>query len=101
MTPQRWKQIDSLFNQALEIGDTAAREEYIARECQGDDELKSEVRALLASEEQMQAGFVEKQIEDGIADFGESETLVMSRQAGPYLLTKELGRGGMGTVYLG
>jgi len=100
MTPERWKQIDSLFNEVAEL-DPKDRMNFLDRECAGDPELKSEILALLASDQQVPTNFVGKQVEGGIADFGQAQEAVVTRRAGPYLLTRELGRGGMGTVYLG
>ncbi len=100
MTPERWKRIDSLFNEVAEL-DACAREAFLDRECAGDPELKAEVMVLLASDEQAPTGFVQSQVDDGIASFGEAQNRTVTRRAGPYLLTRELGRGGMGTVYLG
>jgi tetratricopeptide (TPR) repeat protein len=100
MTPERWKRIEDLFNEAAEM-DTASRSAFLDRECNGDQELRSEVVALLSSDEQMNTGFVQKSVEDGIVEYGETNKPAATRRAGPYILTKELGRGGMGTVYLG
>jgi serine/threonine protein kinase len=102
MSPERWKRIDALFNEVAEL-DASARAEVLDRECAGDPELKAEVLALLASDEQVNTGFVKGHVDEGIASFGEAQqaVAVATRKAGPYILTKELGRGGMGTVYLG
>ncbi len=98
MTPERWKKVDDVLGRALEL-DGAARLELIDRECNGDDTLRREVLTLLKSDSEAQ-GFVVANVEAGLREFDEADTRTV-RRAGPYLLTEELGRGGMGSVYLG
>lgn len=98
MTPERWKQVDDLLGRALEL-DGSARLELIDRECASDETLRREVLTLLKSDSEAQ-GFVVANVEAGLREFDEADTRTV-RRAGPYLLTQELGRGGMGSVYLG
>jgi hypothetical protein len=46
MDRERWKQIDRLFQAALELP-AEEREAFLRRECAGDSELKQEARSLL------------------------------------------------------
>ena len=46
MTPERWRQIEEIFHEALEL-DTAARDEFLRASANGDDELRVEVEKLL------------------------------------------------------
>ena len=49
MTPERWRQIDDLFDAALRVS-PAEREAWLRGTC-GDDELRAEVGRLLAQDE--------------------------------------------------
>ena len=49
MTPERWRQIDNLFDDALRVS-PAEREAWLRGTC-GDDELRAEVGRLLAQDE--------------------------------------------------
>ncbi len=91
--------MEEVFQTAADLPRTE-REEYLRKACGNDAELLAEVRELLASDEQAQ-GFVERQVEDGVMSLETVEIAQVERRAGPYRLTRELGRGGMGTVYLG
>jgi len=47
MTPERWRQIDRLYQAALER-DATEREAFLDKACAGDEELRREVESLLA-----------------------------------------------------
>jgi eukaryotic-like serine/threonine-protein kinase len=46
MTPERWRQIDNLFDAALQL-DPAVRRAWLEQACGNDDELRAEVISLL------------------------------------------------------
>jgi tRNA A-37 threonylcarbamoyl transferase component Bud32 len=50
MTPERWRQIDELFDAALRI-DPDERAAWLRRACGDDDELRTDVARLLAEDE--------------------------------------------------
>jgi eukaryotic-like serine/threonine-protein kinase len=50
MTPERWQQIDDLFDAALRVA-PAGREAWLRDACGGDDDLRAEVGRLLARDE--------------------------------------------------
>ena len=50
MTPERWRQIDDLFDAALRL-DPAEREDWLRGACGDDDDLRAEVGRLLAQDE--------------------------------------------------
>ncbi len=49
MNPERWKQIDELFDAVLETSETE-REIFLSEKCNGDDDLKREVLSLLKAQ---------------------------------------------------
>ncbi len=51
MIPERWQQIDSVLQAALER-DPAERAAFLNQACAGDAELQQEVEALIKSDEQ-------------------------------------------------
>lgn len=97
MTPQRWKQIDATLAQALEMP-AEARSAFLAQHCAGDDALRHEVESLLASHKR--AGI----FLDDRTSFSESVKEAVGnpgpQMIGPWRIVRELGHGGMGTVYL-
>src|SRR5437879_13219638 len=58
VTPERWKQIEAIFEQALEVPDEK-RVEFLKNNCNGDDELCREVESLLNSHAQA-GSFIDK-----------------------------------------
>ena len=58
MTPERRRQIDELFDGALQL-DPAAREAWLREACGGDEDLRAEVGRHLAGDERaVRDGFV-------------------------------------------
>lgn len=97
MTPERWKQVTDLFHAALErAGDRAA---FLDDATRHDADLRREVDSLLRAHHSS-AEFLETPAW-GVAPelmFDEGATLV-GQTIGPYRVTEEVGRGGMGVVY--
>jgi serine/threonine-protein kinase len=50
MTPERWRQIDELFDGAVRV-EPAGRDAWLRAACGGDDDLQAEVSRLLAQDE--------------------------------------------------
>jgi serine/threonine-protein kinase len=51
MTPGRWRLVGELFEAAVRIG-PVGREDWLRHACDGDEELRAEVRRLLAQDQQ-------------------------------------------------
>ena len=89
MSDERWQQIEELFHAAADLapGERAA---YLARACDGDDELRRKVEALLAQDAAQDNVF-----EAAVANAATLE----GQQIGPYVVAELIGKGGMGEVY--
>jgi len=97
-TPERWDRIKVVFQEALEL-EVGDRERFLDQECGGDQDLRSEVESLLTSHEDAGA-FLERSAVDAAALALADEDAAEGGRIGAYRLVREIGRGGMGTVYL-
>lgn len=105
MTPERWRRIQQLFEEAsaLPAGD---RTDWLVERCGGDRTLAQEVQEMLDADaggatllDNVGAAaleYVEDRHEVTVSALSSGDL-----RAGPYRLISQLGRGGMGTVFLG
>jgi len=99
MNAERWQAIGELFEQALPLP-VGERTALLDNACGADEELRREVASLLASH-QAGGGFLQHRIEKALASFHDTSIAGTAPvRVGPYRLIRELGRGGMGTVFL-
>lgn len=100
MTAERWKQIDSIFQTVVEL-DPAERAGFLDRACAGDASLLSEVESLIKSHEQAQS-FIESPLLQVPMNLlvQEQDRSNVSRLIGAYKVIRQIGHGGMGTVFL-
>src|SRR4029079_18205464 len=82
----RWKQVESLFQRAVEM-EAGSRDEYLRAACGDDEELRKLVESLLAHDASATAA-------------APVEKSKIGYQIGPYEIVSLLGAGGMGEVYL-
>jgi tetratricopeptide (TPR) repeat protein len=98
MTPERWAAVDAVLQAALERA-PADRSAFLARECAGDAELRREVESLLAAGAKAD-DFLERPAVEDSADAESTLARLSDALAGRYVIEREIGRGGMATVYL-
>ncbi len=99
MNPENWQKIKAIFYPALELPE-GERLYFVKEKCGDDAELFEEIKMLIASSEQNET-FIEKPA------FAMNELVVakekrdlIGQEIGAYKIEKEIGRGGMGAVYL-
>src|SRR3954471_14029052 len=96
----RWARVKELFEAAVELG-PRERASLLDVECDGDDALRREVESLLAADRET-GDFIEQPVLEMPRDlFPEPEDEPLAgRQIGAYKIIREIGRGGLGAVYL-
>ncbi len=99
MTPEQWKHLRELFGMAIERP-PAERDAYLDETCADDPALREELDSLLASHDDAET-FIEAPVfGNTLKDPPQVATDIAGRRIGSYELVREIGRGGMGTVYL-
>jgi serine/threonine protein kinase/Tol biopolymer transport system component/tetratricopeptide (TPR) repeat protein len=106
VTAERWEHVKTLFESALGV-DPGDRPSFLERECQGDEELLREVSSLLDSHDAtgqfMESPVASLSSPSLIAPLPppvQGDDPMIGQRLGAYQLVKEIGRGGMGAVYL-
>ena len=103
LTPERWEQVEEIFNDALDrpIDERGA---FLTEVCGDDLSLRHQIEYLIDCYEQAGA-FIEAPAASRDSSLPEDAVTMqldsmIGRQVGAYRLVREIGRGGMGAVYL-
>jgi non-specific serine/threonine protein kinase/serine/threonine-protein kinase len=95
MNPDQWQRVKDLFGQACERA-PEQRGSFLAEACLGDEDLRREVSSLLESHQETGSVF-----DAPVASaFATRVDPLVGRSIGAYRIIRQIGRGGMGSVYL-
>jgi serine/threonine-protein kinase len=98
MNSERWQRIQNLFHEALALPQSE-QATFVESACAGDKQLISEVSAMLAEDEGR-----DSMLDRGLAAAAEktlaTPAKLIAKMIGPYQMSRLLGEGGMGVVYL-
>ena len=101
--PERWQRVKDILADALEQTTPAARMALVQTRCANDAALLAEAVSLV-NEAETQANALTDPLEEcaehATARLWQHEPSPAGRRIGAYVITRELGRGGMGAVYL-
>jgi len=101
MTPEYLSRIRAIYEAAL-AKNAGERTAFLEQECQGDEAIRREVDLLLGARERVPDWLNEPLLATApILEFPlDSLPRMEGRQLSGYTLVREIGRGGMGSVYL-
>jgi Tol biopolymer transport system component len=94
MSPERYRQVKSILQAALEL-EPARQSAFLEQACRDDPEIRAEVQSLLDHDGRT-AGFLEA---PPVAAGQTGERLKPGSHLGPYEIVGHIGTGGMGEVY--
>jgi TolB-like protein/Flp pilus assembly protein TadD/tRNA A-37 threonylcarbamoyl transferase component Bud32 len=102
MTPERWRKVEEIFQEALDLS-PEERTSYVIEACGNDTSLRRDVESLLTQHDS--AGELLEESIYGNTEMGMLNSFVdevdpmLGRRLGAYRIEREIGRGGMGAVY--
>jgi eukaryotic-like serine/threonine-protein kinase len=99
MTPERWQQVERLYQAALER-EPSLRAPFLREACGGDEQLRQEVESLLAYEPQAERFIEAPALQEAAQGFSADQaSSLVGRQLGTFKVLSLIGAGGMGEVY--
>ncbi|HZI17063.1 MAG TPA: protein kinase [Pyrinomonadaceae bacterium] len=110
MSPERWQQVEEIFSEAVDLPAGPERASFLDLRCGDDPELRAEVERLISADERAgdfiaepafdvrQVTAIEQKVAAAIPN--DAEKPMTGRRIGSYKVVREIGRGGMGSVYL-
>jgi eukaryotic-like serine/threonine-protein kinase len=100
MTPERWKKVEKVFQAALKQA-PEEQSAYLERACEGDESLRHQVETLIASYKKA-GDFIDQNqgTEETRLRGEETGSAFIGRRIGSYKIVRQIGRGGMGSVFL-
>jgi serine/threonine protein kinase/tetratricopeptide (TPR) repeat protein len=101
--PQRWQRLKSILIDAFEEESIDARRSFVERSCSDDEALLREAESLLAEAEVLRRSAnddLEACAQHAETRIRREHVAQIGKRVGAYVLSREIGRGGMGTVYL-
>jgi TolB-like protein/Flp pilus assembly protein TadD len=103
MDPQRWDRLKTILGEALEQNSSSDRIAVVERSCGEDTDLLEEAESLLAEAEALikeRTDSFEDCVQNAASTFWQEGPPRAGERVGAYVIARELGRGGMGTVFL-
>src|SRR5215472_17513556 len=101
--PQHWDRLKTILGEALEQNSSASRIALLERRCGQDTDLLEEAESLLAEAEALlkeRTDSFEDCAQNAASTFWQEGPPRGGERVGAYVIVRELGRGGMGTVFL-
>jgi eukaryotic-like serine/threonine-protein kinase len=105
MNAETWQQLKTLFHAALDL-DPAERAAFLETACDGDDDLRNQVNKLLASHDEPGDFLVSPALLSTGGNSADNQVQSVEpeeragQRIGAYEIIREIGDGGMGTVFL-